>query len=218
MRLDARPPQLPLLSPFLAMKLLQRRDHHLRFSLLPALQTSSLLLFLLHELIVVPVPEDAVLVPQLVDDRLGHGRAQERGDPGPLVDFDPQRVFVVVFFFWRGYLGEGDGVARFEAGDVALEDLAAPSAAVFFVDHLRFELVDDHVASDSGGGVEERVDEADVGELDGGFGALNGADLFGGVEDVFRGCHVDLGVVQSISILCREMMALFPIECSRFGS
>lgn len=125
-----------------------------------------------------------VFVPQLIDDAAGHGRAEERGRPGCLFDFESERVcikgFLCLWCFWLlwrflgalpfGYL------LPFACGSVGVGDVAA-----WFIgqsDHF----VDDGVACDAVW-VGYFADDADGGEGKGeGHGAEGwGVGIYGGV-------------------------------------
>lgn len=137
------------------MELLQRRTHALHeldavlLGLLLGLEASDVLGL-------VPRAEAAVLAAQLVDDALGHGRAEERGDEGVVVDVDARRIGLVVLDFVLLLRGPGDGdvEARHHA-------LPAPLTGHPVCDEPAVhELVDDDVPRLAGRGVGYGVDEA----------------------------------------------------------
>lgn len=132
------------------MELLQWGSHHLDFLLLPILVTRHTRFFPLDEVVLVAVAELAVFVSEFVDHAFRHGGPEQSWGPAVFVDFDPESVVVVVFFYGRGDLWEGDVFSRFEAGDVALLDSAAPGSVGPFGDFLFGEFFDDYVASDAG--------------------------------------------------------------------
>lgn len=148
-----------------------------------------------------PGPELGVFVAQFVNHASGHGCAQERRDPGFLLDLDAEGVDVLVLEFGGFFRRPGDVVAF--CGDGV--DVVGDVAVAFF----ERELVDDDVSFSAGGGVRDGGDEADGGEREGGFDCLDGGVRLGGGFHVFGGGDADLMGGLEIST-CQPNLLVMP--------
>ena len=131
-----------------------------------------------------PGPELGVFVPQFVDHAGRHGCAEERRDPGFLLNLNAEGVDVLVLEFGGFFRRPGDVVVFRGNGVDVVGDVAVAS--------FERELVDDDVSFSAGGGVRDGGDEADGGEREGGFGCLDRGVGLGGGFHVFGGDDADL--------------------------
>lgn len=105
-----------------------------------------------------PIAEQTIPPPQLINHACGHGRAQQGRQPSGVVDGDAQRVGRRVCRLWLGGGGPRDAdVLGFE---VAVPDLLATVAVVVGV--TLDEVGEERVAGNAGGWIGEGIDELDV--------------------------------------------------------